>query len=591
MNLLFFWRFNLSFFSQNCYLSYLFVLDDSDNTPSEIQTDPESPSLDHSIPSDPHSTPSTSPSRTVPGTPATVPHITLEEKLKQLQENLTSVNEERETLLATLKSMRKDSQKADSALRSEIDTLKRTSERHSIAESKGRQKILALQEAVKRAQNTTREIEAKAKELEAEMPDLNKAKEEKETEYAILKKEAEKVRKEREVLEEREKKRQEAVKADLAGLTVKLEKLGAKKEKLETGIVPELEQKLKDIEKEIEDEEQNLLKWNADAQNRYQQHQLIKQQRQQQQKYHAHNHSEGYHPTASSVPIQRPRYHSSEFPTPIARPTPAPIQRPPKQSDLASSSLGYSVATSTIWDQQRPTHSPRQSHSHHSQISQRPRPPPISQQQQTLPPIYSPRLHQLNNPRSLSSLGNSMVAPSSSVTGGNLIRRSSLMNPVSVPFSPSTNHHPSFSVATPTSTTTTSSGGSSGSGSNTPGSASFSSPTRSQASIVASSSTLSSKAPAFEPTGSISKLTFGGGGGGGGITPNVAPKPNPNPSTSPIISKGKEAIVSTASSPTTATPLPAPIQRPVARASSGESGDGGGGGRRRHSQWNYSGAF
>ena len=508
--------------------------------------------------------------------------MTLEEKLKHFQQNLTAVNEERETLLASLKSIRKESQKADSALRSEIDTLKRNSERHALAESKGRQKILALQEAVKRAQNATKEIEAKVKELEAEMPDLNKAKEEKENEYEILKKEAEKVRKEREVLEEKEKKRQEAMKADLAGLTVKLEKLGAKKEKLETGIVPELEQKLKEIEKEIEDEEQNLLKWNANAQNLYHHHQQQQQRQQQQQQrsYHTHNHSEDHHPTASSVPIQRPRYHSSEFPTPIGRPTLAPIQRP-TQSDLASSNLSYSTATSTIWAQ-RPTQQQQQpqshSSSHHSQIPQR---PPTSQQ--TLPPVYSPRLHQLNNPRSL-SFHNSMVA-SSSATGNSLIRRSSLKNPVSaVPFSPS------FIATIPT---TTSSGSS---GSNTPSFKSVtSSPTRSHASMVASSSTLSSKAPAFEPTGSISsvisKLT--GGGGGGIIIPNAngTPKSN-NPSTSPVMmSKGKEAVLVSRAS-TVPTPLPAPIQRPVARASSGgDSGSGSGSGRHRHSQWNYSGGF
>ena len=501
--------------------------------------------------------------------------MTLEEKLKHFQQNLTAVNEERETLLASLKSIRKESQKADSALRSEIDTLKRNSERHALAESKGRQKILALQEAVKRAQNATKEIEAKVKELEAEMPDLNKAKEEKENEYEILKKEAEKVRKEREVLEEKEKKRQEAMKADLAGLTVKLEKLGAKKEKLETGIVPELEQKLKEIEKEIEDEEQNLLKWNANAQNLYHHHQQQQRQQQQQQQrsYHTHNHSEDHHPTASSVPIQRPRYHSSEFPTPIARPIPAPIQRP-TQSDLDSSNL---VATSTIWAQ-RPIQP--QSHSHHSQIPQR---PPISQQ---TVPIFSPRLHHLNNPRSL-SFHTSMAAPPSA--SGNLLRRSSLKNPVSaVPFSPS------FIATTPT---TTSSGSS---GSNTPSFKSVtSSPTRSHASMVASSSTLSSKAPAFEPTGSISsvisKLT--GGGGGGIIIPNAngTPKSN-NPSTSPVMmSKGKEAVLVSRAS-TVPTPLPAPIQRPVARASSGgDSGSGSGGGsgsgRHRHSQWNYSGGF
>ena len=600
--MLFFYSF--IFFGQiflNNFNPFVFLDDDSDNTPSEIQTDPESPSLDHSIPSDPHSTPSTSPSPTVPGTPATVPHMTLEEKLKHFQQNLTAVNEERETLLASLKSIRKESQKADSALRSEIDTLKRNSERHALAESKGRQKILALQEAVRRAQNATKEIEAKLKELEAEMPDLNKAKDEKENEYETLKKEAEKVRKEREVLEEKEKKRQEAMKADLAGLTVKLEKLGAKKEKLETGIVPELEQKLKEIEKEIEDEEQNLLKWNANAQNLYHHHQQ-RQQQQQQRSYHTHNHSEDYHPTASSVPIQRPRYHSSEFPTPIGRPTPAPIQRP-TQSDLTSSNLGYSTATSTIWaqrpiqqqQQQQQQQQPQSHSSHHSQIPQRP--PPTSQQ--TLPAVYSPRLHQLNNPRSL-SFHNSMVAPTSATGNSSLIRRSSLKNSVSVPFSPSFN-------ATTTSTTT-SSGSSGSSGSNTPGSSSFksvtSSPTRSHASMVASSSTLSSKAPAFEPTGSISvisKLTGGGGGGGSiGIIPNanVTPKSNPNSSTSPVMSKGKEAVLVSTRASTVPTPLPAPIQRPVARASSGGdsgsgsgSGNGSGSGRRRHSQWNYSGGF
>ena len=154
-----------------------------------------------------------------------------------------------------------------------------------------------------------------------------------------------------------------------------------------------------------------------------------------------------------------------------------------------------------------------------------------------------------------------MVTPSSA--SDNLIRRSSLKNPVS--------------VATTTTTTSTSSG----SGSSP---RSISSPTRSHASILASTSTLSSKAPAFEPTGSISKLTFGGGG----IIPiaNAAPKPKPNPSTSPVLSKGKEAAVNSKASA-----VPTPIQKPVGRTSSLSGGGGGGGGRRRHTQWNYSGGF
>ncbi|KAF8804709.1 hypothetical protein BYT27DRAFT_7170171 [Phlegmacium glaucopus] len=540
--------------------------EDSDNAPSEIQTDPESPGLEHSTPSDPHSTPSTSPSRTMPGTPTTVPQITLEEQLNHLQQTLAVVNAERETLLASLKAARKDAQKADSALRSEIDILKRSSERHALAEARGRQKVLALQEAVKRAQNATKAIEEKVKELQEEVPILNKQKDEKEKEYEILKKEAEKVRKEREALEEKERKREEAMKADLAGLTVKLEKLGAKKEKLETGIVPELEQKLKEIEKEIEVEEQNLLKLereeserNANAQNQYQQYQQYhlqqqQQQRQRQRNYHNQNHSDDYPSTASSVPIQRPRHQSSELPTPIGRPTPAPIQRP-TQSDLTSSTLGYSVAGSTIWTQS-PTQP--QLHSHHPQISQRP-PLPVAQQQHTHP-TFSPQLLQLHNPRSL-SLHNSTV-PSA---GNPVQRRSSLKNPSSAPFS-STNHY-SFTT---------------GSGGNTPASPSSksvsSSPTRSSASIMASSSTLSSKAPAFEPTRSMSLNTRMSSGvviknPNANVTPNVGVNTNndtANNASSSSSARGK-SLVSKAS-----TSLQSPIQRPVVRGttSGGDNGNG-----------------
>ena len=534
------------FFSVICYFNYLFYLDDSDNAPSEIQTDTESPSPDHSTLSDHHSTPSTSPSRTIPGTPTTVPQTTLEEKLHHLQQILTAVNDERETLLASLKTLRKDSQKADSAIRSEIDALKRSSERHALAESRGRQKVLALQEAVKRAQNATKEIEEAVKELQEELPALNKAADEKENEYAILKKEADKVRKEREVLEETEKKRQEATKAELAALAVKLEKLGAKKEKLENGIVPALEQKLKEVEKEIEVEEQNLLKSEreenerkANVQNQYQQYQL--QLQRQHRSFHSQSHGED-HLSTSSVPIQKPRPHQSPepFPTPIGRPTPAPIQRP-TQSDFASSNLGYSVAGSTIWTQ-RPIQQQPQSH---PQIPQRPT--PIFQHTH---PTFSPQLRQLHNPRSL-SFHNSMAVPSSTApTSSNLIRRSSLKNPVSVP---------SFSTTTTTTTTNRHHHSSiSNSGSNTTSSKSVSlSPTRSNASIVASSSTLSSKAPAFEPTRSMS------------LNSRLATSSSSS-SSGMVMIQNPNANISTITNQASSTALPTPIQKPVVRSSSGD---------------------
>ncbi|KAJ3480477.1 hypothetical protein NLJ89_g12276 [Agrocybe chaxingu] len=225
--------------------------------PDEIHSDPESPTMESS--SDPHSTPSTSPSRTVPGTPPTAtPQITLEDRLNQLQHNLSVVNQERETLLASLKSSRRDAQKADAALRSEIDTLKRTSEKNSAAELRGKQKVLALQEAVKRAQNATKETEEMALQVESEVPGLTKRKEEKEAEHMRMKAQADKVRKKRCSLEEKERKKMDAMRAELTGLTNKLERLGGKREKLEKTVIPDLEEKLRSVAQEIEQEEEAL---------------------------------------------------------------------------------------------------------------------------------------------------------------------------------------------------------------------------------------------------------------------------------------------------------------------------------------------
>ncbi|KAF9041190.1 hypothetical protein BJ165DRAFT_1331525, partial [Panaeolus papilionaceus] len=236
-------------------------------TAEEAHTDPESPSLENSTTSsDPLSTPSTSPSRTIPGTPpmpngtvpaTSAPPITLEERLAQLQHTLSVVNAERESLLASLKSARRDSQKADSALRSEIDTLKRTSERNTAAELRGKQKVLALQEAVKRAQNSVRETEDMVKEVEQGLPELNQRREKMEREYEATKAEANRVRKEREEKDGKERKEMEGLKSELGALTHKLERLNGKREKLETSVLPDLEEKLKDVEREIADEERD----------------------------------------------------------------------------------------------------------------------------------------------------------------------------------------------------------------------------------------------------------------------------------------------------------------------------------------------
>lgn len=180
------------------------------------------------------------------------PPFTIEDRLAQLNHNLSLLSAERETLQAQIKTVRRDGQKADAALRSEIEALKRASEKHTAAEARAKQKILALQEAVKRAQAGARATEEQLAEIENCLPELVKEKEKREQEYERVKKEAERVRKEREVADEKDKKRLERMRTELSMLTHKLEKMSGKREKMEGTVLPDLEEQLKQTRQELE---------------------------------------------------------------------------------------------------------------------------------------------------------------------------------------------------------------------------------------------------------------------------------------------------------------------------------------------------
>ncbi|KAM6492526.1 hypothetical protein JOM56_012250 [Amanita muscaria] len=219
----------------------------STSSSSSFTTDSESSHTSHS-----GSARSASPSASSDTpSPSVLPDST-EEHVNQLQQALDALRTEEETLTANLKSVRRESQKADAALRGEIEVLRRASEKHAVAEQRAKQKILALQEAHKRAVAATQETEQELGKVEASLPDLIKAKGEKEKEYEKLEAEAVKVRKERERIEEAERKQIESMNAELASVKHKLEKLGGKKDKLETGTIPDLEGQLEDITEEIE---------------------------------------------------------------------------------------------------------------------------------------------------------------------------------------------------------------------------------------------------------------------------------------------------------------------------------------------------
>ncbi|EEB88711.1 hypothetical protein MPER_13285, partial [Moniliophthora perniciosa FA553] len=90
-------------------------------------------------------------------------------------------------------SARGDSQKADAALRSEIEALKRASERHATGELRMKQKVLALQEAIKRANVSVTDIKAETIQVEEFIPEAEKARVDKEEEHNIVLSEADKM--------------------------------------------------------------------------------------------------------------------------------------------------------------------------------------------------------------------------------------------------------------------------------------------------------------------------------------------------------------------------------------------------------------
>lgn len=159
---------------------------------------------------------------------------------------------ERDALNGSLKGARKDAQKADASIRAEIDALKRASDKYASVEHRARQKVLALQEAVKQTLAAASETSDQVLDVESSLPVLRDQRDQAEKECNWVKEQAQKVRDERAILEKQERRRVEGMQTELASLGTKLEKLNGKREKLETGTIPDLDEELRRIEMEIE---------------------------------------------------------------------------------------------------------------------------------------------------------------------------------------------------------------------------------------------------------------------------------------------------------------------------------------------------
>ncbi|EIN08858.1 hypothetical protein PUNSTDRAFT_143559 [Punctularia strigosozonata HHB-11173 SS5] len=235
----------------------LALIQGDDNIREQITTEAHTPHVENELrEADVHTVDYILPAHDLPSpgssSPLPAPPVTVEERTSQLQQTLTALVNERDTLTGNLKSARRDAQKADAALRAEIEALKRASEKQAAAEHRARQKILALQEAVKQATSATRETDDLVKDLEKQLPDLRAQKEEKEKEYQEMKQTADKARQERDKSEKCRRKKADGMKNELTTLGNKLDKLHGKREKLENEVISNLEEQLKKLEMEVE---------------------------------------------------------------------------------------------------------------------------------------------------------------------------------------------------------------------------------------------------------------------------------------------------------------------------------------------------
>lgn len=200
------------------------------------------------------------PADTPPESPTTSPsppprQPTVEERASQLRHMHTLLTQEHDQLTAQLKTARRDAQRADAALRSEIEALKKAVEKNAAGEQRAKQKILALQEAVKQALAAAVETDNTVKEMERALPELEARRAEAEEEHARASEDAQKSAAETKAALEADRKRTAEVEGELAVLTSRLEKMSAKRDKMAGETVPELEKELAALHLAIEEAE------------------------------------------------------------------------------------------------------------------------------------------------------------------------------------------------------------------------------------------------------------------------------------------------------------------------------------------------
>lgn len=156
------------------------------------------------------------------------------------------------SIQAAVRKARKDASRAESALRNEIEAIRRGLERMSDVDHRSKQKVLALQESIRQATTHSKDIDEEATAVESERELWEERVKEKDDELEQVRAEVEekvrlsqsKIRNDTEEVETLEK--------ELNQITKSFEEKSSSKNKLEGEKIVELEQELARIQSEIE---------------------------------------------------------------------------------------------------------------------------------------------------------------------------------------------------------------------------------------------------------------------------------------------------------------------------------------------------
>ena len=172
----------------------------------------------------------------------------------QLRQHIAAAHAEKEHLQNQIKEARRSSQRAEAALRVEIETVKRAIEKAGTMDMRAKQKALALQEQVKQGWAGAEAAEKEMNFVQGGLADLERVFEEVKLELDTVKDEWKIVKDREDEIRERERKARSEEDKKLAEVVSKVDKLKAKKEKKETERA-ELEHRLEDLERQKEEAE------------------------------------------------------------------------------------------------------------------------------------------------------------------------------------------------------------------------------------------------------------------------------------------------------------------------------------------------